>query len=284
MKQLRSTSSRSNLSVSRLGKLFGVAKSSFYQSLKTSQNADKVNQINALKDKAIAMFKRHKRRIGYRELVRHLSDSGIKITNYLAYQIMRKHGLKARSYKRKSYKKPSVAPNNLLKREFNQSAPNQAWAGDITYLQAGGKTVYLAVIMDLYARRIIAWQLKESMDAALVCDLFKQAMYLRGYPSDLLFHSDRGSQYTSADFVQLLRYFGVKQSLSGVQACYDNAVVERFFRTLKTDADVFGQHCLYSLRLEIADFIDHYYNTVRFHCANNHLTPQKKELIFFANA
>ncbi len=84
---------RSKLSVSRLSQLFGVAKSSFYQSLKTSQNADKVNQINALKDKAIAMFKRHKRRLGYRELWRHLSDSGIKITNYLAYQITRKHGL-----------------------------------------------------------------------------------------------------------------------------------------------------------------------------------------------
>jgi transposase InsO family protein len=70
----------------------------------------------------------------------------------------------------------------------------------------------------------------------------------------------------------------------GVQACYDNAVVKRFFRTLKTDADVFGAPCLYSLRLEIADFIDHYYSTVRFHCANNRLTPQKKELIFFANA
>ena len=69
-----------------------------------------------------------------------------------------------------------------------------------------------------------------------------------------------------------------------MQACYDNAVVERFFRTLKTDADVFGQPCLYSLRLEIADFIDHYYNTVRVHFDNNHLTPQKKELIFFANA
>ena len=112
MKQLRSTSSRSNLSVSRLSQLFGVAKSSFYQSLKPIQS-QKLNQINALKDKAIAMFKRHKRRLGYRELWRHLSDSGIKITNYLAYQIMRKHGLKARSYKRKPYKKPSIAPNNL---------------------------------------------------------------------------------------------------------------------------------------------------------------------------
>jgi transposase InsO family protein len=195
MKQLRSIPSRSNLSVSRLSQLFGVAKSSFYQSLKTSQNVDKVNQINALKDKEITMFKRHKRRLGYRELWRHLIDSGIKTTAYRVYQIMRKHGLKARSYKRKSYVKPSVAPNNLLKLDFNQSAPNQAWAGDITYLQAGGKTVYLAVIMDLYASKIVAWQLKESMDAALVCDLLKQAIQLRGYPSDLLFHSDRGSQY-----------------------------------------------------------------------------------------
>ena len=279
MKQLRS-----NLSISRLGKLLGVAKSSFYQSFKSKKNADKVNQINALKDKAIAMFKSHKARCGYREVARHLSDSGIKTSAYRVYQIMRKYGLKARSYKRKSYVKPSVAPNNLLKREFARSAPNQVWAGDITYLHVNGKAVYLAVIMDLYARKIVAWQLKESMDAALVCDLLKQAMQLRGYPSDLLFHSDRGSQYTSADFVQLLRYFGVKQSLSGVQACYDNAVVERFFRTLKTDAEVFAQPCLYSLRLEIADFIDHYYNTVRFHCANNHLTPQKKELLFFAHA
>jgi len=211
MKQLRS-----NLSISRLGKLLGVAKSTFYQSFKSKKNADKLNQINALKDKAIAMFKRHKRRIGYRELVRHLIDSGVRTSAYRVYQITRKYGLKSRSYKRKPYKKPSIAPNNLLKLDFNQSAPNQAWAGDITYLQAGGKTVYLAVIMDLYARKIVAWQLKESMDAALVCDLFKQAMQLRGYPSDLLFHSDRGSQYTSADFVQLLRYFGVKQSLSKV--------------------------------------------------------------------
>jgi len=273
---------RSNLSIVRLGKLFGVAKSSFYQSFKTSKNTDKLNQIKALKDKAILMFKRHKRRLGYRELWRHLIDSGVRTSAYRIYQIMREHGLNARSYKRKLYKKPSVEPNNLLKREFNQSAPNQVWAGDITYLQAGGKTVYLAVIMDLYARRIIAWQIKESMDAALVCDLFKQAMDLRGYPSDLLFHSDRGSQYTCEAFVRLLRYFGVKQSFSGVQACYDNAVVERFFRTLKTDADVFAQPCFYSLRREIADFIDHYYNTVRFHSANSYLTPQKKELLFFA--
>lgn len=124
MKQLRS-----NLSISRLGKLLGVAKSSFYQSFKSKKNADKVNQINALKDKAIAMFKRHKARCGYREVARHLSDSGIKTSAYRVYQIMRKYGLKARSYKRKSYVKPSVAPNNLLKREFARSPAQSSLGG-----------------------------------------------------------------------------------------------------------------------------------------------------------
>src|SRR5690554_7177315 len=134
---------------------------------------------------------------------------------------------------------------------FNPSRPNQVWAGDITYLRTGQGWMYLSVVMDLYSRRIVGWSINKRMTTDLVLQSVKQAYWLRKHPKGVVFHSDRGSQYTSKKLKRSLTKLGIKQSMGDVGACRDNAVVERFWK-LKTRLDtqistrnlrVYGSRC-----------------------------------------
>lgn len=124
---------------------------------------------------------------------------------------------------------------NILNREFDVKAPNQFWCGDITYIWAQGKLHYLAVVMDLYARRVVGWALSEKPDADLVIKALDVAYEQRGKPQGLLFHSDQGSQYGSRNFRQRLWRYRMRQSMSRRGNCWDNALMERVFRSLKTE-------------------------------------------------
>ena len=125
--------------------------------------------------------------------------------------------------------------SNLLNQNFNPLGSDEVWAGDITYLKTAEGWMYLAIVMDLYSRRIVGWQIEKHMTTDLISQALIKAVSLRQPKAGLVFHSDRGSQYTSRRFSKLLNGYGIRASMGDVGACWDNAVVERFFGSLKHD-------------------------------------------------
>src|SRR5260370_20944518 len=173
------------------------------------------------------------------------------------------------------------AAPNLIK-ELEPSAPDQVWASDITYVATLEGWLYLAVILDLFSRRVVGWKLGESLEAELVVTALRNALVLRQPDEGLYFHSDRGSQYSSEAVRKPLSVIGANQSMSGVGNCYDNATMEAFFSTLKTecfpDNQVFTSRA--RARREIFEYIEVYYSNQRLHSALGYQTPCQYETQF----
>ena len=156
---------------------------------------------------------------------------------------------------------------------FNPVAPNQVWAGDVTYLKTDEGWMYLAIVMDLYSRRIVGWHLSKRMTTDLVNKALMKAYNLRQPPRGLVFHSDRGSQYTSKRYQKLLQSYGMRSSMGDVGACWDNAVVERFFGSLKHDwLFKVPQPTREHMKQDVTNYV-RYYNLNRLHSANQDLSP-----------
>lgn len=170
---------------------------------------------------------------------------------------------------------------NHLQQNFNPKAPNLVWVSDITYLKAGGKWYYLCIIMDLFSRKVIAWQLSGKADADFVITTFQKAYRKRNAPYGLMFHSDRGIQYTAFSFRQLLDSFHVVQSFSKKGYPFDNAVCECFFKCLKKEeTNRRNYHTLQELYTSVFEYIEGYYNTRRPHSSLGLLTPNEKERLY----
>ena len=159
---------------------------------------------------------------------------------------------------------------NKLNREFNPDKPNIAWVSDITYIKTGEGWLYLCVIIDLYGRKVIGRQTSRYINRHLVSQALKQALSRRGFPKNVLIHSDWGSQYCRADFKQLVLHYGLKQSMSRAGNCWDNAVVESFFHTLKTHIIHDGYYQTRELANKaLFEYIEIYYNRLRLARINN---------------
>lgn len=170
---------------------------------------------------------------------------------------------------------------NILKQQFNPKSPNQVWASDITYIHTSKGYCYLCVVMDLFARKIISWQLSNSVNAKLVEKSVLQAWNNRGHPSSVIFHSDRGTQYTSEKIRNLLNNIGFKHSLSAPGFPYDNAIVECFFKYLKEEElnrRSFKQ--IDDVKHSVFSYIHSFYNAKRPHSANGGLSPDEREMLF----
>lgn len=194
---------------------------------------------------------------------------------------MQKDGLVCRQ--RRAYKvttKPcpgaEVVPN-LLNQNFNPPGPNQVWVSDITYLKTGEGWLYLAAIMDLYSRRVVGWHVDKRMTSSLVCRALMKAYNLRNPPRGLVVHTDRGSQYTGQRFQALLTCYGLRSSMGDVGACWDNAVMERFWGSLKHEwLLLVPQPTRADMEQDVAAYI-RYYNLDRNHVANGDLSPVRYE-------
>jgi transposase InsO family protein len=175
-----------------------------------------------------------------------------------------------------------LAPD-LLKRAFSPASlmPNRAWVGDITYLRTGEGWCYLATVIDLASRRIVGFALAEHMRASLVCEALEMALKARRPLPGLVFHSDRGSQYTSREFRQLLAAWSVEQSLSRPRQCWDNAVAESFFATLKTEL-VYTQSwpTRAAARSALFEYIEVFYNRRRLHSSLGYRPPVEYEHVY----
>ena len=206
----------------------------------------------------------------------------MKVNVKTVARIMRKYGIVAKTVKRfkvttKQSKSAKFSPN-LLQQNFTSSAPDKIWTGDITYIPTGEGWLYLAVVMDLYSRKIVGYSFSKSLSADLAVKAMEMALIQRNPCEGLIFHSDRGSQYTSQIFRELLDKNQITQSMSSTGNCYDNAVTESFFHTLKTELINFNNYSTREdARRSIFEFIEVFYNRKRLHSYLNYLSPEEFE-------
>jgi len=199
-------------------------------------------------------------------------------------RLMRHHGIRAimarprRVRTTDSHHDFPIAPN-LLDRNFTASAPNRIWLADITYVETGQGWLYLATVMDLYSRRIVGWAMQDHLRAELPLAALRMAISAKRPGAGLIHHSDRGVQYASADYRKMMQSAGFKVSMSRKADCYDNAPMESFFHTLKTEL---VHHRHYATRKEatrdIFAYIEGFYNRTRRHSAIGYLSPIEMEL------
>jgi transposase InsO family protein len=260
-----------------------VSRSGYYHWTGTEQSERA--EANAELSKEIErVYHEHKGRYGSPRITQQLRQEGVGCGENRVARLMRENELAAR--RKKTFRPRTTLPGqgaalNLIK-ELEPSAPDQVWASDITYVATLEGWLYLAVILDLFSRRVVGWKLGESLETELVVTALRNALVLRQPDEGLYFHSDRGSQYSSEAVRKPLSVIGAIQSMSGVGNCYDNATMEAFFSTLKTecfpDNQVFASQAL--ARREIFEYIEVYYANQRLHSALGYRTPCQYETQF----
>lgn len=257
--------------------IFGVSRGGYYAWRRRDhslQDAEELKLLRAIED----VHRSSRKNYGSPRIYRQLKGMGHAVGKTKVERVMKKHGIRAKT-KRKfrvttdSKHKLPVAPN-LLARNFSPAKPNQTWAGDITYVWTREGWLFLAVIVDLFSRQIVGWSLDKTMTRELVLSALRQAYFRRKPGTGLVFHSDRGSQYCSKEFRQQLREYRMVQSQSRKANCWDNACVESFFHTLKTELIY---HEDFQTRDEaqrvIFEWVEAFYNRQRLHSTLGYLSP-----------
>lgn len=260
--------------VQRLCAVLGVAASGFYDWLR--RDVSQRQQANeALSVRIREIHEGSRQTYGYPRIHAELREAGEAVGKHRVARLMTHMGLKTRCQRRfrvtTQAKAHSPPAPNLLAQDFSATRPNQKWLVDITYIATREGWLYLAGVLDTYSRRIVGWSMSERPTETLVCDALHMALTQRGAPD--LHHSDQGSQYTSRAYLAMLEKVQVQVSMSGVGCCYDNAMKESFWATLKREcADhVFQTRAL--ARQAIFEFIEIWYNRQRRHSALGYLSP-----------
>ena len=265
-----------------LCRFMSVSRSSYYDWLKSSQTArEKENE--ALTERLKNLFEKGRKTYGTRRLKKKLAKQGIHVSRRRIARLMRKAGLFCKTKKRfkattNSHHDKPIAPN-LLDREFNVSQPDRYYVGDITYIATQEGWLYLAVVIDLFSRKVVGWSMNERMTAHLVNNALLMAIENRKPGAGLVWHTDRGSQYASDSHRKILSDNHITQSMSRKGNCWDNAVAESFFHSLKTELI---HHCQFQSRgaakQAIFEYIEVFFNRERIHSANGYLSPVDYEM------
>lgn len=253
---------------------------------KESTSGSRARENEALLVEMRAIHAETKQRYGSRKMTKALERVGIFVNHKRVERLMRQNGLVSRRYKHKRFKQTTdsnhglpIAPN-VLNREFNAQRPNIKWVSDITYVPTREGWLYLAVVIDLFSRRVVGWAIDERMTRALVIAAFEMAVQSRTIDPGLLFHSDQGSQFASDDFVDLIGVFDITQSMSRTADCWDNAVAESFFASYKAEClpqDGLGFDTRSQAKSETFEYIEVFYNRKRLHATLGYLTPAQVE-------
>jgi transposase InsO family protein len=268
-------------SVEKMAKVLGVTRSGYYAWCKSKlRNGDPEEKklVKVIKEiQEIVKF-----RYGSPRMTRALRRRGICIGHKKVSRLLKEYGLGAR--RRRKYKSTTnsnpdhpVAPN-LVNRIFDVAEPNKVWVSDITYIPTAEGWLYLCVIIDLYSRKIVGWAMDKRVKADIVMNAMVMAMMNRKPPVGLIFHSDRGSQYCSKKVMRIIEKSKMTQSMSRKGNCFDNAVAESFFKTLK--GELFGHRAFsnrYEARVGIFEYLEVFYNRVRLHSSIGYLSPEEYE-------
>lgn len=259
-----------------------VSQSAYYAWLhrvQTTREKDDIELTTIIRD----VFGKSHATYGTRRIQKSIVNRGRTVSRRRIGRLMREAELACKT-KRKfkattnSRHDLPIAPNQL-DRQFNVHQPNQVYVGDITYIHTQEGWLYLAVVIDLYSRQVVGWSMAEHMRTKLVNDALMMAIWQRKPAKGLLWHSDRSSQYASESHRVLLKQYGIRQSMSRKGSCWDNAVSESFFHTLKTELI---HHQIYQTRDEakqaVFEYIEVFYNRERLHSANGYFSPLDFEL------
>lgn len=268
-------------SVSRLSRLLGVSRTGYCQwRVRGPSDRDRANE--RLDAQVAAIHRASGCSYGRERIHRQIHDQGVPVGRERIRKSLQRQAL--RSVYRRPYRvttdsdhdKPLAA--NLLERQFDGWAVNQAWVADITYIATDEGWLYLAAVMDLASRRIVGWSMSERIKADLVCEALKSAYWQRKPAAGLIMHTDRGSQYASKSYRALVQDYRMKASMSGKGDCWDNAAMESFFKTLKVERVYQVQYPTRAqARLDIVDWIEGFYNRERLHSAVGYRTPDAVE-------
>ena len=266
--------------VIRLCRAMQVSTSAYYEWRKRPAKLITADELHLYR-RAKALFIASRESLRSRELSKKLRSEGFNIGREKTRTTMKKLKLKVRqrvAYKVTTKRKFSdMVADNLLNQNFNPVAANEIWAGDITYLKTAEGWMYLAIVMNLYSRRIVGLHIDKRMTQDLVSKALTKAVNLRQPKKGLVFHSDRGSQYTSKRFRKLVKGYGLRSSMGDVGACWDNAVVERFFGSLKHDWVLkIHQPTREHMKQDVAAYVK-YYNLDRLHTSNGDMSPVNYE-------
>jgi putative transposase len=272
---------RSVWPVAWLCEALDVSRSGFHAWLRRGPSARAIADEELTK-KVRASFVDSARTYGARRVWRDVLAEGASCGLHRIERLMRANALRARPRRRgppkdDDQRSPTVAPN-VLDRQFTAQAPNQKWIADFTYIWTTEGWLYVAAVIDLFSRRVVGWSMKAEMTAQLVADALMMAIWRRGKPDALLHHSDRGSQYTSEQFQRLMVDNGVVCSMSRSGNVWDNAAMESFFSSLKTER--IGKKIYRTrddARADVFDYVERFYNPVRRHSTIGYVSPVEFE-------
>ena len=260
----------------------GVSRGGFYAWLRRPPS-ERSRTDEVLSTKVRASFIGSDRTYGARRVWHDLLAEGVSCGLHRIERLMRQHGLKARPQRRRlppdlGERQASAVAPNMLGRAFAAAAPNRRWIADFTYIWTAEGWLYVAAVVDLFSRRVVGWSMSAAMAAQLVTDALVMAIWRRGKPDALMHHSDRGSQYTSEQFQRLMADHGVICSMSRSGNVWDNAAMESFFSSLKTERT--GQKTYRSrdeAKADVFDYIERFYNPKRRHSTIGYLSPMEFE-------
>jgi putative transposase len=259
--------------------VFNVHRSSY----KYWQNRENIELPKQLKEEVMvkSIFAESGGSAGARTVACIASERDLPLSRYRASRIMKKLDLTSCQMPKHAYKRGGnehLEIPNYLDRQFAVTEPNAVWCGDVTYIWSGNRWSYLAVVMDLFSRKPVGWAISNSPDSTLTGKALTMAFESRGRPKKVMFHSDQGCHYTSKKYRQLLWRYQIKQSMSRRGNCWDNAPMERFFRSFKSEwMPTVGYKTFNEAKHAVIDYITGYYSKVRPHSYNGGLTPNESE-------
>lgn len=267
-------------SVTKMAKKLGVSRSGYYSWL-VREPSRREKEDRELLRLIVQIFEDNKERYGSPRIWQELVDEfNYRISRKRVERLMRKHGKRAKCKKKwtktTDSKHSLPVAENVLNQNFNASKPGEKWVSDITYISTNAGWLYLTVILDLWDRKVIGWNIASDLRSVNLCNALQMAVNNRDPSKGLIFHSDRGIQYCSEMFTSLLKTLcpGVRQSMSRKGNCWDNACAESFFKTLKWELDILnGKYSKQEVRTAIFEYIEIYYNRRRRHSALGYAIP-----------
>ena len=277
---------RAHYSVVTLCHVFGVHRSSYRYWKNRPEKPDGRRAV--LRSQVLKLHGISHGSVGARSIATMATRRGYQMGCWLVGRLMKELGLVSCQQPTHRYKRGGhehVAIPNYLERQFAVTEPNQVWCGDVTYIWTGKRRAYLAVVLDLFARKPVGWAMSFSPDSRLTMKALEMAWETRGKPVGVMFHSDQGSHYTSRQFRQLLWRYRIRQSMSRRGNCWDNSPMERFFRSLKNEwIPVVGYVSFSEATHAITDYIVGYYSALRPHEYNGGLPPNESENRYWKNS